>query len=358
MKKILYIVNCGFLPDEKGIINKINQEKWSFEKAGYEVKIYNINKSDLFFNELEVINKGRIKKTFKVVNNIMEFVQREKPDFIYIRDILYYFNLYPRLSKIAPVFVEIQTNILEEFKLYNKKRYFVENYFKRSYFKNISAFICITKEIYKNESQYNKKQGFILGNGIDVSEIEFVPLKKENNKINLIFIGSHQLPWHGVERLLDSFLKAENKDKFQLHIVGYENILGEEHEDIKFYGFIKDKKSMEEVFARCDIGIGTMSLYKKNMNEAAPLKTRHYLAKGLPVVIGYEDVDIDDQLPFVLRVANDSSLLDFKSIERFYQGTKELRLDKTITEYALNNISWEKKVKKLSEFMEGFEVLQ
>jgi hypothetical protein len=40
------------------------------------------------------------------------------------------------------------------------------------------------------------------------------------------------------------------------------------------------------------------------MQEASPLKTREYLAHGLPVIIGYQDTDFRDGAEFLLELPN------------------------------------------------------
>ena len=58
------------------------------------------------------------------------------------------------------------------------------------------------------------------------------------------------------------------------------------------------------LLAQADVAIGTLGLYLKDMNEASPIKTREYLASGLPVIIGYRDTDFPDGAPFLLQVPN------------------------------------------------------
>jgi len=53
-----------------------------------------------------------------------------------------------------------------------------------------------------------------------------------------------------------------------------------------------------------DVGIGTLALHRNQMSEASPLKTREYLAAGLPVVISYEDTDFPHGATFLLRIPN------------------------------------------------------
>lgn len=364
MKKILYLLELNRSESSIGVINKVLSQSKCFQECGYELKIFTYCISDcvrdvvgvnhicLYKNKTE---KSNLLLKYKLLQKIEKLLKEEKPDIIYIRDTLFYFNFHSILSHYAPTFIEIQTNVLSEIKLTRKKRYYIEKILKRRYLRSLSGLVCITQEIANIEKKYNNKPTFIIGNGIDKDQISFI--KKDiaseyRDYINLLFIGSPNMPWHGIERLIDSFKFAKNKDKFMLHIVGYENIFNILDDNIKFYGLINDKNMMDKLFAVSDIGIGTLALYKKNMNQAAALKIRHYLAKGLPVIIGYDDVDLQSDLPFVLKVANDESLLSFQIIEEFHYKSKLYRENGHICKYVNDNLCWNEKIKKLIEFIE------
>lgn len=362
MRKIIYLYRSKGLDKEKSVLDKIkseidslkeyfdvdfftfNKNKIQNSKIGEHIYSYNREKNDL----ITKINYNKY-----LIKKIADKLILRKPNIIYIRDTQYFFNLYSQLAKIAPTFVEIQTDIISEYKITNFKLYIIENILKRRYFKNISGFICITDEILQIEKKFNDKPGYVLGNGINKDEIKFISKVNDNGYINLLFIGSPNMAWHGVDRLINSYKNAVNKNKFMIHIVGYENNYNVNNNNIKFYGFINDKNKINELFSISDLGIGTLALYKKNMNEAAPLKVRQYLAKGLPVVIGYDDVDLKIDLPFVLKVKNDNSNINFNLIERFYYETKEIRKNGDTVKFALENLTWDKKMGQVTKFMEN-----
>jgi len=64
------------------------------------------------------------------------------------------------------------------------------------------------------------------------------------------------------------------------------------------------RKEYEPLVAACTAGIGTLALHRKAMNEACALKVREYLAFGLPVILGYNDVDIPNGAPYALQLPN------------------------------------------------------
>lgn len=362
MKRISYVFNCGYAPEEKGVMMKIISQCKAFLKIGFDVSMHQLNKfkasivdtESMAFSNSPGIGINTMNKVFyyrKSVKGIIAEVASRCPDIIYVRDALWSFDLYSGLAKIAPVFVEVQSRMMDELKIMDKRRYYIEKFAKRSYFKDISGLVCITREISSQELLYNKKPVFILGNGISEGCAHFQPRGHSDGRISLVFIGAPFECWHGIDRLIESFLNSQIKDRFVINIIGIENIMNIRSGSIKFHGYITNPDTIGKILSSSDIGIGTLALFRKNMKEAAPLKVRQYLAAGLPVIIGYDDPDFDDNLPFVMKVSNDNSLLDFKRIEEFYYKTIEYRNDGSISGFASYNLSWDKKIKGLAAFM-------
>lgn len=350
--KIVYVAPIWGSSFEKGVINKIEYQIKALERLGNDVKLiafYNISQ------EYNPAGKNHITKKiysyYKAVKRLIKAVKNEKPEYIYIRDVMWLFNIYSKLSKIAPVFVEVQTDVLAEARNINKKRYLIEKLFKRSYLKNISGEICITDEICKIESKYNLKPSIFIGNGIDEEQIKFIPKIDENEFINIVLIGSPNIPWHGIDRLIKSYGEAPNREKIMLHIIGYDDNYEIRNSNIKFYGFIEEQEKIDRIFSMADIGIGSLAFYYNKINQAAPLKIRHYLAKGLPVIISHDDVDLMENLSFVMKVPNDNSNIDFLEVEKFYLNTRDIRRNGETVRFTLENLTWLKKMDRVCEFM-------
>jgi hypothetical protein len=82
--------------------------------------------------------------------------------------------------------------------------------------------------------------------------------------------------------------------------------------------------------AAADIGIGTLGLHLKAMQEACALKVREYLAYGIPTIIGYRDTDFLTSAPFLLQIPNtpDSIQKSLMEIKSFVEQWKGKRLDR------------------------------
>jgi len=113
--KIVYVAPIWGSSFEKGVINKIEYQIKAFERLGNDVKLitfYNVSQEYNPVGKNHIIKK--IYNYYKAVKRLIKAVENEKPEYIYIRDVMWLFNIYSKLSKIAPVFVEVQTDVLAE----------------------------------------------------------------------------------------------------------------------------------------------------------------------------------------------------------------------------------------------------
>ena len=81
------------------------------------------------------------------------------------------------------------------------------------------------------------------------------------------------------------------------------------------HGYL-ETEAYREVLGSCDVGLGSCGLHRIPLQEACPLKTRDYLASGLPVIVPYADTALeeakarDGRYPeWVLKVPNESGNL-------------------------------------------------
>ena len=75
--------------------------------------------------------------------------------------------------------------------------------------------------------------------------------------------------------------------------------------------------AFDAVLGGANIAVSTLAFHRTGLREGAVLKTREYVARGLPIVLGYEDVDVPADLPFVLQVPNDDSLVPIDALFAF-----------------------------------------
>jgi hypothetical protein len=263
------------------------------------------------------------------------------PDVIYFRFDIYQPALKPILKKF-PTVVEVNTNDIEELKLLAKKnikgkiRFSYHLLVRNRFFKMMSGFCCVTNEIAALPSirKFNKPV-FVIPNALNSGNYSCpTPQKAFKEALpRLVFMGSPKQAWHGLDKLME--LARRTVGTLQFDIIGTD---GAEYThkpgNVSFHGYLK-KEQYQSVVCAGDIGICTLALHRNNMQEASPLKTREYLAYGLPIVLGYADTAfMGGELPdWALQLPNrENNVLEkMEDIIRFCYENKNRKLTKDQT---------------------------
>tara|TARA_R110001592_G_C13189189_1_gene752156 strand:+ start:6505 stop:7638 length:1134 start_codon:yes stop_codon:yes gene_type:complete len=324
--KIAYIlpINTG---KYDGVLNKVCSQVEAWQVLNVQTIVFLIIKeknSDLQNSSLSPLVDKNLVKVYKeqsfnivsfdllkdwfgllsVYNKVLNEVENFKPDVVYTRNTLYQ-PFYKRLGEKFNLVLEINTDIKSEYKLqaFQSLKYFFRYvYFlftNKKYLKNVSGIASVTDELSK---LYKQSQVGIFANSINVDAYQTfynMPLPKHK----LLFLGSPDMPWQGVDILL---LLANKMSYVEFYIVGYDK------EDFKnipnnvtFCGFLNKTKYLK-LIQQATALIGTMALFRKNMEEACPLKVREYLACCKPVILPYKDTAFEQKgyPEWVLKLPN------------------------------------------------------
>ena len=141
-------------------------------------------------------------------------------------------------------------------------------------------------------------------------------------EVNLLMVGE------GVEKpIYEQMVKACN--------------LGEH---VKFLGRLTGSK-LEDVYNITDIGACSFGRYKSGIDVIGDLKSREFMAKGIPMICGCSiDVLKDKDYDYSLYFPNDNSTVDINRIVEWYENLLQLKgleeLTKTIRNSARNWIDY------------------
>ncbi|MGD9685437.1 MAG: hypothetical protein AB7U43_00415 [Desulfobacter sp.] len=206
-----------------------------------------------------------------------------KPDTIYCRQMLWWPLLTWSLN-VAPLILEINSKDLAEYK-HGKKIKYLLHFFTRGYlFKAAAGVVSVTEEIERYLPFHKHK--IVIGNGYDFTAT--IPrLRPHNERPQLIFVGSPGQSWHGVDKIIRLAKFCPEYD-FNVVVPGF---FADAEQNVKFHGGLYGKE-LEDLYKKMDVAIGSLALHRNNMSDATPLKTREYLAYGIPVVAGYHDPDL------------------------------------------------------------------
>lgn len=165
-----------------------------------------------------------------------------------------------------------------------------------------------------------------IRNGYEFGKDDFKIRYEKKDTVNIAAAALFDW-WHGYERLiygLAEYYKKGGTVCFVLHFAGngpelrrYQKIVKKTglQKYVRFYG-IKDKHFLEKLYAECEFGCCSLGAYKKGMQFSCELKSREYLAAGLPVITGCRlDMDHDRVLAeYIIRFPNDRTWIDFQRI--------------------------------------------
>ena len=196
-----------------------------------------------------------------------------------------------------------------------------------------------------------------IGNGILIDEtIPLVQAVWPADELKLI--GVAQLAnWHGYDRLIRAL--AEGNKKKLPYKVSF-TIVGDGAERLVLEALVKELSLQEQVFFTGmlvgdelnaifldkHIGVASLGLYRKCLNEASDLKTREYIARGLSVIGVGNDPDFDEKSAYRFLVSNDDCI---SGLIEFLEGVanKALLTPEVLREYALLKLSLESKIKMI-----------
>ena len=336
--KVLYIVDFQIIT-AIGISNKIAAQIKAFNSAGIkslEGCVENLEKTLL----VKIINK----LPFGSCRNYQAMLEKFKGyDAYYIR----YFRSDWRFVNFLKELKEANTKakIVIEIPTYpydDEDRAGLKNCMPAA---KILSYISVLKDRINRKKLYKyvdkittfSKDEEIWGiktirtmNGIDVFNVRKRAIDKNKNQISVITVAGFA-HWHGIDRFLEGlgeYYKLNGKRDIIFHIVGYGTADDEEtyrgivkkynlRNRVIFYGK-KTGADLDDIYDKSNIGIGSLGLHRINITLASTLKTREYVAKGLPV-IGACKVDMfDGNYPFYLELPSDETAIDMEKVIEFY----------------------------------------
>lgn len=359
--KLLMLCNADVLNENNlGIFNKMFGQAEAFNSYGIDV--------DFIYNKLHlvILHKLHSNETVKYrpystndyYNKILRLVSANKYNIIYIRYSLsdyYFLEFLDRLRKI-----NFELNIILDFptypyedEIYDKNILIKDSFFSKYLHNYVDFGLSYNKLNYIHDIPV-----YYIGNGINLKNINVKNMIiKKSNRIDLIAVANIAF-WQGYDRVIEGLKVYYENSNFNYLV--YFNIVGLGEDITKlttlvnkynlqkyvvFHGY-KSGKDLEELFNSCDIAMGTFGMYRKSMQDGSTLKAREYCARGIPFLIGYEDLDFLSDFKYALKVSNNNTIIDINSIIDFYNNVyKDKNLVSSMRKYAEENLTWEAKLK-------------
>ncbi len=306
---------------DSGIGRKIEEQLTEWQRAGHTVQFFShrtpVEDPSMLVEGIssEYRINGGFPGTLRTEINrsaaitpLLHAIRDFAPDIIYLRWSMF---VYPshRLFNIAPVVVEINTDDVSQHEMLGKIYSFYNRVTRRIYLSRAAGLVFASHELQNSPSfAPYERPGVVISNGIDLAQNTPCPAPK-NVRPRLGFIGTPDMAWQGVDKIIRL---AELCPDLDFDVIGFDGIPGMNCTlpNVFFHGYL-NKDESRQVLSGVDAGLGTVALHRKAMEEASSLKTREYLAYGIPVIIPYRDTDLDDlDIDTILRIPNTEDTIE------------------------------------------------
>ena len=120
---------------------------------------------------------------------------------------------------------------------------------------------------------------------------------------------------------------------------------------VTFHDF-KTGKDLDVVYEENDVAIGTLGFHRIGITNSSSLKNREYFARGLPIVLSTNDLDMPATLPFVKYLPEGEEPIAIGEVVKYAQRVYQTPdLNYVIRSYAEEHISWKSKTKTVLEYL-------
>lgn len=166
-------------------------------------------------------------------------------------------------------------------------------------------------------------------NGVDMRLISPIHPSPEDGAIHIMAIANIEW-WHGYDRFIkgmSQYYQSGGQRVIVLHLVGTgptEPLLTDQihklglNNHVIMHGY-KSGDELDEIYNCCHLGLISLATQDKDVYVHSTLKSRDYLAKGLPTMAtGMTDVFIDVDYKYNLELPMDAESVDMNLIIDFY----------------------------------------
>ena len=202
-------------------------------------------------------------------------------------------------------------------------------------------------------------------NGIDLSS-QTPREPSRGDELNIVVVAVFS-PSHGVDRLIKGISEyySQGGDRaIRLHLIGDSPFVAKLKQEVArrgledrvvFYGQ-QESPFIDAVYDRCTLAVAPLGIHRIGLSSSAPLKSREYLAKGIPFIYSGEiDVLVKHSADFCLQLPAEDEPVDIESVIEFhdhiYDKEDERVLIGRIRAFAERYVSMDKAMEPVMEYL-------
>ena len=202
-----------------------------------------------------------------------------------------------------------------------------------------------------------------IPNGVLVQDVPFSRHACYNGKVlKLLCLADAFEAWQGLDRILAGLQNYSRKPFLHLSIVGnlpanqvylYRSLNHNVHVRIDFLGRLCGSM-LEEVCQNTHVAFSSLASFRAKVREACTLKTREFIARGLPFVIGHSDPDLEGVDEFLFRIPPDNSPVNMDEVVAFAERILNRKgVSDSMREFAEKRLDWKIKMQQMWDFLES-----
>ena len=268
----------------------------------------------------------------QAARRLVQAVRAYRPDLIYLRYGMYVYPLQ-QLSAIAPVVEDVTTNDLIQYTELGQPYETYNRLTRGLLLGRARGLVAISQELAASPifTRYHKPTA-VIANGIDLENYTPLPAPA-NARPRLVYMGTPTAGFaaHGIDKLVTL---AERCPDLGIDVIGYDGPPGGGAfpANMVFHGYLPPE-SYRLLLAGADVAVSSLAFHRVGLEEASPLKSREYLAYGLPMVVPYKDTDLDDlECDFFLKIPNreDNVRTNAEAIREFAYRMRGRRAERSV----------------------------
>lgn len=205
---------------------------------------------------------------------------------------------------------------------------------------------------------------FAVGNGIEVGTVPLrTPPVFDEKNFNMVLLSGSRSTSHGCDRLLKGLQQYSGNLKITFYAVGEffdedKALVQAIPESINIiFQEVANGKDLDNLINICHLGISSLATHRKNMKETNVLKTREYLARGLPIVLSHQDIDLDDKndfAPFVLHEEPNDDPINIDKLVNFVRTVYQIpNHHEKIRDLAFQYLDMQVKARQMKDILEN-----
>ena len=315
--KIAYLGQMADVSRETSIAKKIRAQCMAWTAAGHTVRYFALTPTTTVWPGLSPVATELVAGRSAVIRllrspALCRHVRAWSPDVIYFR-YAYHSPGLPGLLREFPTVAEINSDDTTEYGLtLGRGQQLYHRWTRARVLQPLAGLVPVTHELAARFTGFGQPAR-VIGNGVDLAAFPMLAAPAVGQPRRIAFMGSPGTPGHGLDRIgaLATLLPDVIFDIIGCTAGDWQaasGSAGSAPANLVFHGNLP-RRDYEPLLARATAALGTFGLYRKQMEEACPLKVREYLAFGLPVIGACHDTDIPDGADYYLRLTNSADPL-------------------------------------------------